>query len=127
MNYGYSVLEKIHKGYFDEADIKVEGIPNEFKEKVNLGLLCNDFLGNLLFVMKLNDNEYVFQLLESYISNSSCSEKEYRDMVLQYIGIRMLSEKRLPWEIEYCLKNVTHQKESLPKIVERYVQEDDLA
>lgn len=46
-------------------------------------------------------------------------------MVLQYVAIRMLSEKNLPWEIEYNLRSITQQHESLTDIEQRYVQGKD--
>lgn len=124
IHYGSTVLDKIHSGRFDEADIKIQEIPEIIKNKANLGLLCNDFFGDLIFIMQLPANEYSFQLLENHILNSTCSEKEYCDMVLQYVGIQMLRQKRLPWEIEYCLRNIMNQQESMKKIVQRYKQEE---
>lgn len=123
IHYGSTVLDKIHCGRFDEADIKIQ-LPSIFKDKVNLQLLCNDFFGDLIFIMQLPDNEYSFQLLENRILTSTCNEKEYCDMVLQYVGIHMLSQKRLPWEIEYCLRSIMHQQESMKKIVQKYEQEE---
>lgn len=124
VHYGYSVLDKIHKGYFDEADIKITGIPDEFKDHVNLSLLGNDFFGHLIFILKLHDNDCVFQLLEDYLDSLS-NEKEYGEMVLQYAAIRMLSQKSLPWEIEYSLRSIMNQQESMTDIEQRYVQEKD--
>lgn len=124
IHYGYSVLDKIHRGYFDEADIKIAGIPDVFKDHVNLNLLCNDFFGHLIFILKLHDNDCVFQLLEDFLDSLS-NETEYEEMVLQYVAIRMLSQKNLPWEIEYSLKSIMQQHESLSDIEQRYIQEKD--
>lgn len=125
-HHDYSVLERIHMGYFDEADIKVEEVPEVYREKICLELIRNDFFGDLVFVfITMDDYEYACHLMENHIYNSLCSEKEYREMILQYLGVRMIRKKRLPWEIEYCLRNVTHQPVSLTKIMERYMQGKD--
>lgn len=124
--YGDSVLTRIHMGYFDEADIRVDGIPAAYREKVNLELIRNDFFRDLIFVfITMDDFEYACQLMESHIHNSDCSEKEYRKMVLQYLGMRMICQKRFPWEIEYCLRSVIHQQESMSEIMQRYMLKED--
>lgn len=121
VHYGYSVLEKIQKGCFDEADIKIQGIPQIWIDKVNLQLLCNDFFGDLIFILNTHDRDYAFRLIEYRILNSLLDdEKEYCEMVLQYVGIRMLSRNRLPWEIEYGLRMVIHQPESFAKNMKKY-------
>lgn len=124
VHYGYSVLDKIQRGYFDEADIKITGIAEEFKDHVNLSLLCNDFFGHLIFILKLHDNNCVFQLLEDYLDSIN-NETEYGEMVLQYVAIRMLSQKSLPWEIEYSLRSITQKHELLSDIEQRYIQGND--
>lgn len=124
--YGDSVLTRIHMGYFDEADIRVDGIPAAYREKVNLELVRNDFFRDLIFVfITMDDYEYACQLMESQIHNSNCSQKEYRKMVLQYLGMRMICQKRFPWEIEYCLWSVIHQQEKMSDIMQRYMLKED--
>lgn len=125
IHYGNSVLARIHRGYFDEADIKVEEIPVLYRGKVNLELIRNDFFRDLIFVfITMDDYEYACQLMESHICNSDCSEEELANMVLQYLGMRMICQKRFPWEIEYCLRRVIHQPESMSEIMQRYMPDE---
>lgn len=125
-HHGDSVLERIHMGYFDEADIKVEEIPVADRENICLELIRNDFFGDLIFVfVTMDDYEYACQLIESHIYNSLCSEQEYRNRMLMYVGIRMVRKKKLPWEIEYCLRSLIHDPVSLVQLIERYRRKEE--
>ncbi len=121
---GFEILQRIHIGTFDEADLRCEEIPEINRSKVNLCLVQNEFFGDLIFSFLINDDyEYACQLMETYIMNAECSEKVYRNMILQYIGIRMICRKRLPWEIEYSLCSIVKKEISLLKCIKKYKKE----
>lgn len=124
--HGESVLDRIVMGYFDEACLQGEEISEAFRNKVNLELVRNHFFQDLIFAfITIDDYEYACQLMEGHICHLAGSEKEYRDMVLQYLGMRMICEKRYPWEIEYCLRRAIHHKEPIYEIMRSYMQEGD--
>ncbi len=120
---GFGILERIYTGVFDEADLHCEEIPEMYRSKVNLRLIQNDFFGDLIFAFLMTDDyEYACQLMETHIVNADCSEKDYRDLVLQYMGMRMICQKRLPWEIEYSLYSIVKKGKSLIKCIKNYMK-----
>ncbi len=98
--YGEGVLERIYRGTFDEADISPEKIPEEYRDKVNLSLLCDEFFGGVIFLFQLTDDyECACLALETWIRKNPCSKKENNQKRLMYQGVRLIHEKKLPGEI----------------------------
>ena len=123
---GFEILEKIHLGAFDEADLHHEEIPENYRKKVNLDCVRNDFFGDLIFAFQMmEDYDYTCELMENHIINTDCSDDEYRNMVFEYLGVRMICQKRLPWEIEYCLGSIVQRGDSLIQSMQNYMNEQD--
>ena len=123
---GYGILEIIYRGTFDEADLHSEEIPESYRTRVKLDFIRNDFFGDLIVTFQIvEDYDYACQLVENHILHAQCSEEEYRNMVFQYLSMRMICKQCLPWEIEYCLGSIVYQGISLVKTMRNYMNEKD--
>ncbi len=123
---GFSAITLINRGIFDEGDMDIEEIPDVYQQKVKLVYIENDFFRFMLFLMsEIEDERYAHHLIERYISTTYRSQDEYRAMALQYVSLCMVSQKRLPWEIEYRLRKMIHKEESMDMILDRYKREEE--
>jgi hypothetical protein len=125
---GGSVLYEIYQGYFDEADMREEGIPAAYRRYVKLELLANDFFGILIDALdEKRDPRRGHRRLVAYIDRREPSEEEGFAMLLQYLALRMIRERSLPWEIEYTLRHVMRQLIPMREIRQNYMRRQDTA
>lgn len=116
--HGWGILQKIHEGTFDEADLGNEQIPEWYQSKIRLETLGGKFFRDLLFAFYLVDDfEYICGQLLRYIKIQSCSEQKRINMLLQYYGVRYLLERKMPWEIESRLCELVGEKRDIEDII----------